>query len=147
MLGIGFAMLAMGAWSLYLRSRRRFYETPWMYRAALLMGPAGFIAVLAGWVTTEAGRQPYTVYGLLLTAQSASLINATAVGVTLIAFIMIYFMLFGVGVFYVLRLMSKPPKDREPDISPNQPIRAAGLMPAPIIVSYQHIGTQTESPL
>ncbi|RFC34059.1 MAG: cytochrome bd-I ubiquinol oxidase subunit 1 apoprotein [Candidatus Nitrotoga sp. SPKER] len=142
MLGIGFTILAMGVWSLYLRNRRRFYETPWMYRAALLMGPAGFIAVLAGWITTEAGRQPYTVYGLLMTSQSVSSINTTAVGITLIAFIMIYFMLFGAGVFYVLRLMSKPPMDREPDISPNQPILATGLMPAPVIVS-----NQTESSL
>ena len=42
-----------------------------MHRAAVLMGPAGFVAVLAGWITTEVGRQPYTVYGLLTTAQSA----------------------------------------------------------------------------
>ena len=134
MLGIGFAMLSMGAWSLYLRSRRRFYEAPWMHRAAVLMGPAGFVAVVAGWITTEAGRQPYTVYGLLTTAQSASSINAAVVGVSLVAFIMVYFVLFGAGAFYILRLMSKPPKDREPDLSSDQPIRAAGLMPAPTLV-------------
>lgn len=135
MLGIGFAMLAMGAWSLYLRSRRRLYEAPWMHRAAVLMGPAGFVAVVSGWITTEAGRQPYTVYGLLTTAQSASSINAAAVGVSLVAFIMVYFVLFGAGAFYILRLMSKPPKDGEPDLAPDQPIRAAGLMPAPTLVS------------
>ena len=134
MLGIGFAMLSMGAWSLYLRSRRRFYEAPWMHRAAVLMGPAGFVAVVAGWITTEAGRQPYTVYGLLTTAQSASSINAAVVGVSLVAFIMVYFVLFGAGAFYILRLMSKPPKDREPDLSSDQPIRAAGLMPASTLV-------------
>lgn len=135
MLGIGFVMLVMGAWSLYLRSRRHLYDAPWMHRAAVLMGPAGFVAVLAGWITTEAGRQPYTVYGLLTTAQSASSINAAAVGVSLVAFIMVYFVLFGAGAFYILRLMSKPPKDGEPDLAPDQPIRAAGLMPAPTLVS------------
>ena len=134
MLGIGFAMLAMGAWSLYLRSRRHLYEAPWMHRTAVLMGPAGFVAVVSGWITTEAGRQPYTVYGLLTTAQSASSINAAAVGVSLVAFIMVYFVLFGAGAFYILRLMSKPPKDGEPDLAPDQPIRAAGLMPAPTLV-------------
>ena len=135
MLGIGFAMLAMGAWSLYLHSRRHLYEAPWMHRTAVLMGPAGFVAVVSGWITTEAGRQPYTVYGLLTTAQSASSINAAAVGVSLVAFIMVYFVLFGAGAFYILRLMSKPPKDGEPDLAPDQPIRAAGLMPAPTLVS------------
>ena len=70
MVGIGLLMLALGIWSLLLRWRGRLYDAPLMHRAAVLMGPAGFVAVLAGWITTEVGRQPYTVYGLLTTAQS-----------------------------------------------------------------------------
>lgn len=58
---IGFAMLAIGAWSLFLRWKRQLYDAPWMLRAAVLMGPSGFAALLAGWFTTEIGRQPYTV--------------------------------------------------------------------------------------
>jgi cytochrome d ubiquinol oxidase subunit I len=73
MVGIGFAMLGMGLWSLLRRLKEdRLYEDRWLHRIALLMTPSGFIAVLAGWITTEVGRQPYTIYGLLTTAQSAS---------------------------------------------------------------------------
>ena len=62
------------------------------------MGPSGFVAVLAGWITTEVGRQPYTVYGLLRTADSVSPIDAPAVAASLIAFIVVYFTVFGAGI-------------------------------------------------
>lgn len=131
MVAIGFAMLGLGVWSLWLRYRGRLYDTPWMHRAAILLGPCGFIAVLAGWITTEVGRQPYTVYGLLTTLQSASPIAAAATETSLIAFIVIYFTLFGAGTFYILRLMNKPPHPHEPGLDPDEPIRAGGIMPAP----------------
>ena len=70
------------------------------------MGPSGFVAVLAGWITTEVGRQPYTVYGLLRTADSVSPIDAPAVAASLVAFIVVYFAVFGAGIFYILRLMA-----------------------------------------
>lgn len=63
MIALGFAMLGLGAWAMMQRMRGRLYDTTWLHRAALAMGPAGFVAVLAGWVTTEVGRQPFTVYG------------------------------------------------------------------------------------
>ena len=131
MVGIGLLMLGLGLWSLVLRWRGRLYDAPLMHRAAVLMGPAGFVAVLAGWVTTEVGRQPYTVYGLLTTAQSVSAIDVAAVGSSLLAFILVYFALFGVGVFYILRLMAEAPHTGEPGLPPDEPIRAAGIMPAP----------------
>lgn len=133
MLGIGIAMLAIGAWSLVLRFRHELYDSPWMHRAAVLMGPSGFAAILAGWFTTEIGRQPYTVYGLMTTAESVSAIDAAAVGASLVAFIIVYFAIFGVGTFYILRLMHKPPERSEPGLPPNEPIQAAGLMPAPVM--------------
>ena len=104
---------------------------PWLFRASLLMGPAGFIAVVAGWITTEVGRQPYTVYGHLLTADSASPIAAPALAASLIAFVLIYFAVFAAGTFYMLRLMGHPPQTDEPEPSPTVPKRAAGLMPGP----------------
>ena len=68
MVGIGFLMLGVGVFSLVARWRGALYRWRWLHRCALAMGPAGFIAVLAGWVTTEVGRQPFTIYGLLRTA-------------------------------------------------------------------------------
>jgi cytochrome d ubiquinol oxidase subunit I len=133
MVGIGFAMLGMGLWSL-LRRRQygRLYEDRWLHRTALLMTPSGFIAVLAGWITTEVGRQPYTIYGLLTTAQSASPIEAPAIAASLIAFIIVYFAVFGAGVFYILRLCGKSPDSTEPDIEPG-PSHAAGINPGPAL--------------
>src|SRR3546814_13515921 len=64
MVALGFAMLGIGLWSLVARARRSLYDWPWLHKAAVLMGPSGFIAVIAGWVTTEVGRQPWTVSGL-----------------------------------------------------------------------------------
>jgi cytochrome d ubiquinol oxidase subunit I len=90
----------------------------------------GFVAVLAGWVTTEVGRQPYTVYGHLLTAESHSPIAAPAVATSLIAFIVVYFFVFGAGVFYILRLMHRLPRDPMPDLG-GGPIRSAGIHPGP----------------
>jgi len=131
MVGLGFAMLSLGLWSLWLRWRGRLFESTWLLRTALIMGPSGFIAVLAGWITTEAGRQPYTVYGLLKTAESASPISAGAVGSSLLAFVVVYFTLFGAGVFYILRLLNKPARLADGELPGDEPIRAAGLMPAP----------------
>ncbi len=93
------------------------------------MGPAGFVAVIAGWVTTEVGRQPYTVYGLLRTAQSHSPVAAPAVAASLVAFVLVYFGAFGAGIYYLLRLMAQPPRAGESG-PPRIPHRAAGITPA-----------------
>lgn len=131
MVGLGFLMVGLGAWALLSRLRGKLYAQPWLFRASLLMGPAGFIAVVAGWITTEVGRQPYTVYGHLLTADSASPIAAPALAASLIAFVLIYFAVFAAGTFYMLRLMGHAPQTDEPEPSPAVPKRAAGLMPGP----------------
>ena len=91
MVGLGFLMLGIGLLSLFARWRGKLYHWPWLHRFALAMGPAGFIAVLAGWTTTEAGRQPWTVYGMLRTADSASPLAAPAVATSLLAFVIVYF--------------------------------------------------------
>jgi cytochrome d ubiquinol oxidase subunit I len=130
--GIGFAMLGMGLWSLLRRLQRdKLYEDRWLHRAALLMTPSGFVAVLAGWITTEVGRQPYTIYGLLTTAQSASPIAAPAVATSLGAFIIVYFFVFGAGVFYILRLCGKSPDRVDPEM--HGPSHAAGINPGPAL--------------
>ncbi|VVS98936.1 cytochrome ubiquinol oxidase subunit I [Erythrobacter sp. EC-HK427] len=133
MVGIGFAMLGIGLWSLYGRFRKRLYDMPWLHRAAVLMAPSGFIAVLAGWITTEVGRQPYVIYGLLRTADAASPLDAPAVAASLLAFILVYFTVFGIGVWYILRLMAKPPHTGELGAKRGDsgPIRTAGITPGP----------------
>ena len=77
------------------------------------MGPSGFVALTAGWITTETGRQPYTVYGLLRTADSVSPIAAPAVGASLVAFVVVYFVVFGAGIWYMFRLLAQPPQPHE----------------------------------
>jgi cytochrome d ubiquinol oxidase subunit I len=129
MVGLGFAMLGLGLFSLLARLRGGLYKWGLLHRLAVLMGPAGFIAVIAGWVTTEVGRQPYVVYHLLTTAQAASPIAAPAVATSLIAFIIVYFTVFGAGTFYILRLMAKAPG--QDSHGESAPMRAAGIMPVP----------------
>lgn len=129
MVGIGFLMLGLGLWSLFARWRGRLYEMRWLHRFALAMSPAGFVAVIAGWVTTEVGRQPWVVYGHLRTSEAVSAIDAPAVGTSLLAFVIIYFAVFGAGTVYILKLMVKPPAlgDAPRD---DMPVRAAGITPA-----------------
>ncbi|AJR08360.1 cytochrome ubiquinol oxidase subunit I [Photobacterium gaetbulicola] len=109
MVGIGFLMLAIGLYSLWLRKKGELYYHTLFHRCCVAMAPTGFIAILCGWITTEVGRQPFTVYGLLRTADSISPVNAAAVSVSVAAFVIVYFSVFGAGFFYLLRLMRKPP--------------------------------------
>jgi len=102
------------------------------------MGPSGFLAVLCGWITTEVGRQPFTVQGLLRTGESAAPLQADAVGASLIAFILVYFLVFGSGTFYVLRLMTKRPENHI-DIGKIGPTRAAGITPVAAKPTAPHL--------
>ncbi len=130
MVVLGTLMLLLGIASLVARARRKLYDWRWLKRFALLMGPSGFVAVIAGWITTEVGRQPYTVYGLMRTAESVSPLAAPAVAASLIAFVIVYFAVFGMGTWYLLRLMSRAPQPHEPEM-PHAPAHAAGITPAP----------------
>jgi cytochrome d ubiquinol oxidase subunit I len=132
MVGLGLLMALLGFVGLWLRWRKRLYQATWFQRAALVMGPSGFIALLAGWITTEVGRQPYTVYGLLRTAESMSPIDAPAVATSLLAFVIVYVLVFGAGIFYLLRLMGRAPLLAEPEME-GIPIRTAGITPAPAL--------------
>lgn len=124
MVGIGMLMVLLGFVSLFLRWRGKLYNAPLFHRAAMLMGPSGFVAVLAGWITTEVGRQPYTVYGHLMTSDSIAPVEAPAVAASLIAFIVVYFALFGAGTLYILKMMNKAPGELPP--LPETPTRTAG---------------------
>ena len=129
MVGIGLAMAALGAWSLLARVRGRLYDWTWLHRAAVVLGPAGFVAVIAGWMTTEVGRQPFTVYHLLRTAQSVSPLHAPAVAASLIAFVVVYFFVFGAGTLFIVRLMSHAPKPGETGAEDQAVTRTGGITP------------------
>ena len=135
MVAMGMVMLIVGMWSLVRRAQGKLYEDRWLARAAVVAGPTGFIAVLCGWVTTEVGRQPWTVYGALRTTDSVSPINATEVGTSLLAFIAVYFVLFGMGIYYMLRLMSKTP-DSDTEHATSSRKRASGLTGAPSTLDH-----------
>ena len=137
MVGLGLLMIALGAWSLLLRRRGRIFTTRLFLRAAMYMGPAGLLAILAGWVTTEVGRQPWVVYGVLRTADAVSPHGAASVALTLALFIVAYLFVFGAGVVYVLRMMRKGPQAFElhrataggpgEDRTPMRPMSAADV--------------------
>jgi cytochrome d ubiquinol oxidase subunit I len=129
MVGLGVLMLSLGLWSLLARARKRLYDWRLLHRAALVMSPAGYLAVVAGWVTTEVGRQPYTVYGELLTADSLSPLAAPAIATSLVVFALVYFTVFGVGAGYIVRMMARLPTPQEPE-PPHIPQLAAGITPA-----------------
>jgi cytochrome bd ubiquinol oxidase subunit I len=130
MVGMGFLMLALGLFSLWMRWRGTLYQTRLLHIFAMAMGPAGFIAVVAGWVTTETGRQPFTVYGLLRTVDSASPLAAPAVGSSLLAFVIVYFIVYAAGLTYLFRLMAAPPHPGEEGPSGETPSHAGGIIPA-----------------
>jgi cytochrome bd ubiquinol oxidase subunit I len=130
MVGLGFLILGLGLFSLWNRWRGTLYQSRLLHMFAMAMGPAGFLAVLAGWITTETGRQPFTVYGLLRTVESASPLAAPAVASSLIAFVIVYFAVFSAGVIYLLRLMALPPHQGEQGPRGDIPARAAGITPA-----------------
>ena len=110
MVGIGILMLTLVAWSALQWRRGRLFESKIVLRAWMLMTPAGFIAVLAGWYTTEIGRQPYVVYGLLRTSQAATAIDAGSVLTSLIVFASVYLFVFIAGTYYLLKLLRRGPQ-------------------------------------
>lgn len=109
MVGVGVLMIVLGLWSAYLRWRGRLWNSrPFLYYT-LAMGPSGVIAILAGWYTTEIGRQPWTIYGLLRTADAVSAHSAAQLSITLVLFVVIYIAVFGTGIGYLMRLIRVGP--------------------------------------
>ena len=109
MVGIGFAMLGIGLWSLYLRWKGTLFTNRTFLTAAMIMTPSGFGAVLFGWFTAEIGRQPYVVYGHLRTADAVSPIAAGAVTASLLIFIVVYAFVFGFGSYYLAKILRRGP--------------------------------------
>jgi len=98
------------------------------------MGPAGPIAIIAGWLTTEIGRQPWVVYGVMQTKDAVSNHSALELSITLIVFIVMYVAVFGTGISYMLKLAAKGPQsydEHSPEPSPQsgRPTRPLSAVP------------------
>jgi cytochrome d ubiquinol oxidase subunit I len=132
MVGLSLLMILLAMWSAWAHWRGQPYQSKALSRFALLMGPSGLIALLAGWYTTEIGRQPWVVYGLMRTGNAVSNHSALTLSVTLVVLLIVYVAIFGAGIGYMLKLVNGGPDPREnpphadaPDHRPARPLSAA----------------------
>ncbi len=118
MVGIGIILLATAITGAVLRWRGRLYETRWFQLLAMAVTPLGFLAVLAGWTTTEAGRQPFVIYGLLRTADAVAPVSAHAVTTTLLIFFVVYNVLLIAFLWFAARIALKGPAADPREVRP-----------------------------
>ncbi|MCC8367904.1 cytochrome ubiquinol oxidase subunit I [Xenorhabdus sp. PB61.4] len=111
MAGLGMLMILLGVAGVLLRRKQKIYRSRAFLRFVLLMGPSGLIAILAGWFTTEIGRQPWVVYGLQRTKDAVSAHGDMQMSLSLLLFILVYFSVFGIGYFYMMRLVKQGPEE------------------------------------
>jgi cytochrome bd ubiquinol oxidase subunit I len=109
MVGIGTLLALLGVGFLFVRLRRkRLPESVWFYRAVVLAGPLAVLALIAGWVTTEVGRQPWVVYRVMPTGEAVTGASGIPVGYATLA---VVYLLLACGVAWVLRRLSRAPLD------------------------------------
>ncbi len=137
MVGIGMLMLAVVVTGLILWRRGRLFDTGWYLRVCQYAGTSGFIAVLAGWTVTEVGRQPWVVYGLMRTSEGVTpSLTTMDVVISLSAYVLAYFVIFGGGYVLMRRLVRigpTPETEAEPfneGTRPKRPISAVSDTPA-----------------
>ena len=134
MVGIGFMMLGVVALGWKLRLQGRLFETAWFLLLCQWMAPAGFVAVLSGWTVAEVGRQPWTVYGQMRTAQSVSpSLTGPDVLWSLLAYMTIYLILYPAGGAVMARIVRQGPAEPK---AAEHPVE--GLQPrAPIVAAAE----------
>jgi cytochrome d ubiquinol oxidase subunit I len=132
MVGIGLIMIAVGIAGSVLWLMGRLYTSRWFLRVLVWVSPLGFLAVLAGWFVAEVGRQPWTVYGVLRTADAVSPVPGGSVLTSLILFVLVYGVVFGAGLYYIAKLVQRGPDETPPvpeqgeaDMS-HRPLAASG---------------------
>lgn len=130
MVGLGFAMIGLALAGLWLRKRGTLFENRLFLRAAVLMGPSGLIAILAGWITTEVGRQPWVIYEIMRTRDAVSDHSTLALTTTLAIFVVMYFFVFGTGVYYMLQLIGHGPQASDHTAIGGRPARPLSAVPA-----------------
>jgi cytochrome bd ubiquinol oxidase subunit I len=107
MLGVGFFMIAAALYGAWLLWRRRLFDTRWYLHIMAHSWWMGFVAIIAGWLVTESGRQPWIVQGIMRTANATSPVPGTAIGTTLALFVLVYGIVFSVGIYYINRLIAR----------------------------------------
>jgi cytochrome bd ubiquinol oxidase subunit I len=109
MVGLGLTMIGLGLLGVLLWWRRALERTRLYLGVLVLMGPMGFVAVIAGWVVAEVGRQPWVVYGVMRTSEAVSPVGGGSVSASLLMFLAVYALVFTAGLIYVVRLIAEGP--------------------------------------
>jgi cytochrome d ubiquinol oxidase subunit I len=123
MVGIGLLIIAIGLVGLWLWRRGRLFATRWYLRAVSQAWWLGFVAVIAGWIVTESGRQPWVAYGILRTADAISPVPSASVATTLLLFVLVYGVVFSAGIYFINRLIERGPQGRSLEPSRGTPVR------------------------
>ena len=114
MLAVGFFMIAAALFGAFLWWRGTLFETRWYLRIVAYTWWTGFVAVIAGWVVTESGRQPWIVHGILRTADATSPVLGDMLAATLVLFVLVYGIVFSMGIYYINRLIAQGPAQPRP---------------------------------
>ena len=122
-------MYFAAAASILLRLRGELYTARWFHRLLVAAIPVGVVAVIAGWVVAETGRQPFVVYGLLRTANSVSPIQPAEVAASLALFLVIYGTLLSIYVGYFIRVVRSGPQEVDTTVSSRTPDSPGALVP------------------
>jgi len=137
MVAIAFIMLFVAIAGQVLRRGGRVYRSVWFLRLCQWTAPLGFVAVIAGWITTEVGRQPWTVYGLLRTVDSVSpSLTGTDVAISLAFYVVVYLLMFPTGIAFMAGLVRRGPHDGRFDPEaiesgrPGRPFEHAAAQPS-----------------
>jgi cytochrome bd ubiquinol oxidase subunit I len=127
MVGIAFIMLFVAVAGQILRLRGRLWQSPRFLWLLQYTAPLGFIAVISGWIVTEVGRQPWTVYGMLRTADSVSpSLTGNDVVISLVCYVVVYLIMYPTGIAFMAGLVRRGPQ------APGAALRhEAGLPSAP----------------
>lgn len=136
MIAIGVAMALTGLFAVILHFRGRLYDTKWFQYWCMALTPSGFVAILAGWFVTEVGRQPWVVYGVVRTADAVSPVLPEYMALSLAAFIIVYFFVFGAGTYYILKLIAKGPNVKD------EPYGAHGMKKTPLVTDMVEEATE-----
>jgi cytochrome d ubiquinol oxidase subunit I len=121
MLAIGFFMIGAALFGAFLWWRGTLFETRWYLRIMSHCWWMGFVAVIAGWVVTESGRQPWIVQGILRTADATSPVPSASIAGTLALFVLSYGIVFWFGIYYINRLIAQGPQKSATETVPFSP--------------------------